>query len=312
MKRTIRAPRLFLWLLHGVVVAQQVAPQAAGKPEGDPVEAMVAAMAAAEQKVTSVQLELRTKMMLVDGFEMSTRGVLRVLRGTQSAVHTVFEFASGDGIRGRVESAQTADGIVIHEDDPLFGEVYLRIPPKVVADLEWAGRVLRLDHLPGMADPRAESPLGASMVAELRRHFTFVVDNSRDRRGNDVGTWLLGSRKPGLDDDDPALPLADRVALFVRQSDQALLEVVHRRGEQVLQQLEVVALATGVDLPASGFTVDGRGQKLREVQQFAPLWEQIEAVLQQAEARCEQLAEERNAKLPPEQRVPAEVRPSRR
>jgi hypothetical protein len=36
---------------------------------------------------------------------------------------------------------------------------------------------------------------------------------------------------------------------------------------------------------ARDFVVDGRGQRLRDVQQHLPLWEQIEQVLKQAEAK---------------------------
>jgi hypothetical protein len=312
MKRTSLGSRLFPLLLGAASVAQAATGGAAATPQTDPIDALVAAMTAAEQAVTSVRVELRTRQTMVDGFEVTTQGVLHVLRGTQSAVHTVFEFATGDGIRGRVESAQTAAGILIHEDDPLFGEVFVRIEPKIVQDLEWAGRVLRADHLPGMADPRAQSPLGAAMVVELRRHFTFAVDASRDRRGAEPGIWLTGRRKPGLDADDPALPLADQVTLFVRNQDRALLEVVQQRGDEVLQQLEVVSLATGLELPAATFAVDARGLKLREVQQFTPLWEQIEDVLQKAESRAERIAAEQNAKLPADQQVKPELRPSRR
>lgn len=60
--------------------------------------------------------------------------------------------------------------------------------------------------------------------------------------------WLRGQRKPGLELDDPDLPMADQVDLFVRGADHALLEVVHQQGETVVQRLVVETLTTGVDV----------------------------------------------------------------
>ena len=108
------------------------------------------------------------------------------------------------------------------------------------------------------------------------------------------------------------LPLADRVEAFVRERDLALLEVVHHQGEVVVQHLVVESLALDVELPAARFTVDGRGLRLRDVQEHAPSWEQVEQVLRQAEVRAEREAEASNAKLPAEPPRPPERRPSRR
>ncbi len=284
MNRTANA-LLFLLLLGSTPgFAQEPPKPASPAPETDAIEPIVAAMRAAEERLTSARIEIETTGRFPGGLDLSTRGVLHVLRGAQPAMHATFEFSFGDGIAGRMESAQTAAGITIYEDNPAFGESHVHIEPAIVADLEWAGEVLQRADLPGMADRRATSPLGSSMLADLRRTFDLLVEPRTDRDG-EAGQWLAGKRRAGLDDADPELPLADRVELFVRQRDHALLEVKHLQGEKVLQHLVVKKLECGLPLPASTFAVDGRGQPLREVQKYQPMWDQIEKVLLQAEAK---------------------------
>jgi hypothetical protein len=319
MKRTAAAALFLLGALlaqspPSPVVPGAVAPTPAAA--ADPTAALVARMAAAEAKLRSAQLVMTTRGNLPGGLAVEVRGELRVLRGTQPALHTAFTYRFGDGFRGRAESAQTAAGIVTFHDDPAFGELYLRYDPTVVADLEWAGGVLQRSDLPGMADRRAGAPLGATVLAGLGRQFALAPDARRDRQG-EAGTWLVGPRRSGLEGGQAEggsgdLPLADRVEAFVRERDLALLEVVHHQGEVVVQHLVVESLALDVELPAARFTVDGRGLRLRDVQEHAPSWEQVEQVLRQAEVRAEREAEASNAKLPAEPPRPPERRPSRR
>lgn len=284
MKRTNVLAAATAWLLVVSAAPGQQPPPPPAPVQTGPVDALLAAMQAAEAKLDSVAVELSTHGQLPGGLQVRTRGVLHVLRGTQPATHVRFEFEFDDGIRGRAESAQTADGIVLFEDDPAFGEVHVRIEPPVVADLEWAGQVLQRDDLPGMADRRAQSPLGAALVADLRRQFELDVE-PRAERGGDRGIWLGGARRAGLDVQDPDLPIADRVQLFVRARDHALLEVRYLQAGTTIQHLVVDKLEVGVPLAADVFRVDGAGQRLRPVQQHQPLWEQIEQVVRQAEAR---------------------------
>jgi len=290
-------------LLVGVpaAVAQEgVEPKKPAAQPG-PVDEIVAAMREAEQRAKSFRIEIQTKGQLAGGLELSTKGVLHVLRGTQAAVHSAFEVAFADGLAGRMETAQTKTGLVILGDDPAFGELFLHIDPKIVADLEWAGEVLDRADVPGMKDRRAQAPLGSSMVVDLQQKFALAATDRKDRNG-ERGTWLAGARRAGLDAQDADVPMADRVELFVRDSDRALLEVRHLQRDAVVQHL-VVAVQVDVDLPASMFTIDGRGQKLREVQQHLPMWDQIEHVLRQAETK----AAEKSGKEAPES-----VRPSKR
>lgn len=263
----------------------QVAPgAAAGKAQPDPIDELVAKMVAREQSLQSLAMELSTTGTLGAGVVVNTRGTLHVVRGTQAACHTKLEFLLDQGVKGKSESAQTALGIVLLEDDPVLGPVYVHFDPKLVADLEWAGEVLGTEHLPGMQGRRANAPLGSAIVQHARTHFDLVVDSRPDRKG-EPGVWLVGKRKRGLDPADPELPLADATELFVRSKDMALLELRQLQGNKVVQQVVVDKLEVDAEIPASVFVVDGGGLRLRPVQQHQPLGDTIEQTIKQAERK---------------------------
>lgn len=289
MNRT--AVAVLSWLSCTLTAGPAQEPQAGAgaAAQPDPVADLVAKMQQAEGALTSLALGLSTEGRLPSGLTVTTRGELHVLRGaqpdSQPRLHTRLEYEFADGVRGQLETAWTESGIVLFEEDPAFGPVYVRIAPSIVADLDWAGGVLGRSDLPGMADRRAQSPLGSGMIAELRRTFDLAVD-ARTERGKEAGTWLVGSAKRGLDERDPDLPLADRVELFVRERDHMLLVARWFVGDDVVQQIEVTRVELGADLPAATFTVDGRGLRVRDVQLHQPLWEQIEQAITEAEAKA--------------------------
>ncbi|MCK5942830.1 MAG: hypothetical protein KAI24_12715 [Planctomycetes bacterium] len=278
--------------LIGIAAAQQPAAASVDKTQDAPVAALVASMVKAEQALKSLRMRLRTSGRLPGGLDVSTTGELRVLRGTQpggvTRRFTRLEYAFGDGLRGRLESAETAEGILLFEEDPAFGAVFVRIEPAIVADLEWAGTLLDRDDLPGMGDARARAPLGSGLLAGLRRTFDLKVDAQRGEHGGHQGTWIVGARKPGLDDQNPDLPLADRVEVFVRAADRALLLARYLVGDEVLQQIEVDELEIDGELPEDAFVVDGHGVRIRNVQDYAPMWEQIEKAVERAEEKADE------------------------
>jgi hypothetical protein len=305
--RSSVALAIVLAVAAGVARAQDQKPEAAAQP--DPIAGIVQAMQQAEQRAASFRIELQTSGRLPDGTEFQTSGQLDVLRGAQPRSRTAVEFTVLGTLRGRMATAQTDKGIVVYHEDPAFGEVFYRIDPETVTDLEWAGEVLASAKLPGMKDRRAGAPLGSAMLDELRRHFVLTVTDKKARNG-EAGQWLAGDRRPGLPDADADLPLATRVELFVRDKDKALLEVVHHQADKVLQRIEVKKLEVDAEIPAEAFTVDGNGQRLREVRQYLPMWGQIQDVLKQAEAKA---AEEAEAKAKIDGKpVEAVVRPSKR
>ncbi|MFN9274315.1 MAG: hypothetical protein ACK6D2_01100 [Planctomycetota bacterium] len=310
------------------LIAQEPAPAPAPAPTRDAsatakadaqrVDELIAAMRAAEATLRAVTLRMSTEGRLPGGLVMSVRGELRARYGDDRATYARFAYATGDGLRGTAESAQTAAGITLREDDPSFGEVYVTIEPAVVADLEWAGRVLQRDDLPGMPDKassspeqRVASPLGSGLLAALRRQFALAVQPRRERDGQ-PGTWLAGPRRGDLAADDPDLPIADRVEAFVRTADLALVHMRQLQGEQVVQQVDVEAIERDVELPAARFVVAAGGEKPKPVQQFVPLWEAIQQACLAAEAKCGKEAAARNMDKPAGEQQPPEVRPSKR
>lgn len=258
--------------------------------ETDPVAAIVAEMRSAETALRAVALEMTTRGQLPGGLAVTTRGSLRVLRGTHPAIQTRLEYQFADGLRGQLESVEDADGVTIFEDNPAFGELHLRIAPKEVADLRWAGEVLQRSDLPGMHDARADAPLGSGMVADLQRHFELKPDGRKTRSDAtgtaEPGVWLVGRRRPGLDVEDPDVPLADRVEVFVRGRDHALLEVRELQGDTELQHIVVGRLEVDPTLDPASFRVDARDVPLRDVSQHLPMWERIQKVLLKAEAKA--------------------------
>ena len=244
----------------------------------------------AEAAIQSLRIRMKTSGKLPGGLDVVTSGELRVLKETQPAGavrrYSGLEYSFGEGVRGRLETAETAGGIQIFEEDPAFGAVFLQIEPLVVRDLEWAGTILERSDLPGMVDPRASAPLGSSLIADVMQTFDLQVD-ARDARDGEAGVWIVGQRKAGLDEQNPDLPLADRVEFFVRGSDNAVMLARYLAGSELLQQIVLESVEIDVELQAADFVVDGRDVQLRNVKDHAPMWEQIEKTIQRAEDKAD-------------------------
>lgn len=278
--------------LIGSAAGQDAPEKAEGETQVSVVERLVESMVKAEKSLKSLRLTMTTTGKLPGGLDVVTKGELRVLRETQDTgaqlMFSKLEYSFGDGMTGRMEAARTKAGITIFEADPAFGAVFLRIEPSIVRDLKWASEVLQKSDLPGMADSRAESPLGSGMVGDLARIFELAPGDDT-KHGDHQGTWLRGARKAGLDAQDPDLPLADRVEVFVRGRDQAMLLARFFVGKDVVQELKVEQLKVGAELSAKDFAVDGHGERIRSVREYAPMWEQISEAIASAEQKGKEL-----------------------
>ncbi|MBL8722972.1 MAG: hypothetical protein JNK49_02955 [Planctomycetes bacterium] len=270
----------------GLAQAPAKAPERA--PEPDAIAAIVAAVRTAERNLVSVELALETSGRFGSGDEFTTRGTLHVLRTGQPRQRTEVEFQAV-GLKGRSISVRTPDGVTLHQDDPAFGELLARIPQAVVADLEWAGLVLDRNDLPGMADARAQAPLGSTVLAELARQFALQV-GERKERGGEAGRWLHGERRPGLPEAEAVVPEATRAAAFVRDRDQAVLEVVYHQQDKVLQRIDVKRCVVDGAIADSVFVLAPPGLKVRELAAVPSLQEPIERTLQQAERKASEKA----------------------
>jgi len=289
MNRTTANVLFCLTSLIGTVAAQAPGTESAEKPQVQPINDLVSVVAKAEAALTSLRMTMATTGKLPGGLDVTTRGELRVLRGTQAKPgdqqFTALQYTFGDGLKGTMETARTKDGILIFEEDPAFGAVFVHIPSDVVADLEWASVILNKADLPGMIDARAQSPLGSGMIMDLMRTFDLVIAKEKEHKG-DKGIWLRGARRAGLDAQDPDLPLADRVEVFIRDRDHAVLLARYFVGVDVVQQVTVEKIEVDAEFADADFKVDGHGERVRDVRDYQPLWEQVLDAVTSAEAKA--------------------------
>ena len=289
MNRTNTNVLFCLVSLIGTAAAQAGGVQPAKKTQVTPVTELVGEIVKAEAALTSLRMTMATSGKLPGDLDVTTRGELRVLRGTQAQPgdrqFSTLQYSFSDGLKGRMETAQTKEGILIFEEDPAFGAVFVHIPSDVVKDLEWASVILKRTDLPGMVDGRAQSPLGSGMITDLTRTFDLAIGEEKEHAG-DKGTWLRGARRAGLDAQDPDLPLADRVELFVRGRDHAVLLARYYVGADVVQEVTIEKLEVGAKLGEADFKVDGHGERVRNVRDYQPIWEQVEEACTGAEAKA--------------------------
>tara|TARA_R110002072_G_scaffold46591_2_gene128871 strand:- start:50763 stop:51785 length:1023 start_codon:yes stop_codon:yes gene_type:complete len=291
MNRTTANVLFCLTSLIGTAAGQEGKADPVRNLQSTAVNELVAVIAKAEAAMTSLRMTISTAGQLPGGLRVTTRGELRVLRGTQGKpgdqLFSTLQYAFGEGMKGRMETARTKDGILMFEEDPAFGAVFLHIPAEVVSDLEWASVILKKSDLPGMVDGRAQSPLGSGVISDLIRTFDLQIGEGKEHNG-DKGIWLGGMRRAGLDAQDPDLPLADRVEVFVRDRDHAVLLARYFVGKDVVQQVIVEKLDVGAKLGDEDFTVDGHGERVRNVRDYAPIWEQVVEAISGAEAKAKE------------------------
>ncbi len=275
---------------------------------------LVADLRAREAAARTIQLQLITEGRLPGGLEFSTRGTLRVLRAAQggiTAVQASVDYTFADGLAGHMDTVKTPEGVLIYEQAPTAGEVYVRMDKSVVADVEWAGAILQRSDLPGLGDARATAPLGSAMVADLALRYDLAELSHKDKDGQ-LGTWYGGDRRPGpgIEGEDPDVPLADHVELFVGEGDHALLAVDYLQAGKVVQRIRADHVVVDAPMPLESFKLDDKGKRPRDVKDHAPMWQQIEDLLARAQAKA---TEQRAAgTLPEGEDVPPSRRPAKK
>lgn len=279
------------------------AQDAAARAQGPAINDLVAELAAREATLESVRLELWTEGSMPGNVRFLTKGTLRVLMAEQqadaagerrpkvAAVHSRFDYEFADGLKGGMESLKRDDGVETLQDDPTFGQVYVRIDKKVLADLEWAAAALQEEDAPFAEDARASAPLGSAMLRDLSRRYDLVPLSRRESAGQ-PGIWYGGDQKPrpkaedGEDADaDLDLPIADRVEVFVREGDHAALDVVHLLRGEVIQRITVKKLVLDEPMSAESFRIDAGGRRPIDVKDHPPMQQQIEQLLVRASAK---------------------------
>ena len=156
-----------------------------------------------------------------------------------------------------------------------------------MGDLEWAGMVLEKTDLPFQGDPRGSAPLGSAMLSDLALRFDLQpIERPADPARN--GRWFGGDRLKAakIEEAGNELPISDRVEVFVREADNALLEVVHLRAGEIVQRIHVKLLVLDEPMPLDSFRMRDPSKKPRDVKDHPPMWQQIEQVLERAMARA--------------------------
>ena len=98
------------------------------------------------------------------------------------------------------------------------------------------------------------------------------------------GYRLIGDLRPAPKE-NPGVPLADRVELFVRERDGAILEMVDLEGGQLLSKVSITDLVVDLHMDPASFAIDPKGKKPRHVREHTPLFDVIEQVLEEAAAK---------------------------
>lgn len=301
MNRTVTLRSSSLVALLAVLaspVAGARAQEPDAKAQAPTPESVVAAMRVQESAAQSIELALETSGRLAGGLTFTARGSVRVLRAEQpdaSASHMVVDYDFGDGLSGRVESVETKDGLLTLQQDPTFGETFVRIDAVVMRDLAWASAADAGADAPFQAGPRARSPIGADLFADLALRFDLRVADKTAPEGV-KGVWWQGERKKADESAGNAdLPLADRVEAFVRDGDYVLMDVVYTQNGEVVQRVRVTKATLGTVMQLSSFRIDAGDKKPVDAKDHGPTWQQIEQVLQRA-------SQKRNGELPPSRR----------
>lgn len=289
-----RTARIGLWIASAVapLAAQGTATAPQDSTQSAAIKEIAERLARLEASARSVSLDMATRGVYPGGSSFRTEGSIRVLDGTHFHVRTIFHL--GDDLTGRSEVVRTPDGVRMLDVDPTFGEVLLEIAggespegddrAPLLVQLDAASRVLGTDRdVPGVFGNRARTPLGAGLLAELDRSFALEVVGRGERQGV-AGRRIEGRLRQG--EGGPAVPpLADRVELFVRDLDGALVHMAQFQGNQVLAEVEITRLELDTELDPASFVVDARGLKPRDVREHPPFWNEISKVLAEARGR---------------------------
>lgn len=291
MKRTAAALPLTLFLCATTAPAQETSQDPGNKTQGASLQSLVEKMKAAEQAARSVYLEMRTTGSFPGGLGFRTEGSIRVLKTEHLRVHTRMEFHSDDGIEGREESVRTEEGVWTVKDDPVFGEVYLHMDQALMRDLEWAGEVLgQTGSVQGTMDAGAGSPLGSALVEDLARQYDLQVREGPEIRDGQEGFWLGGNLRADIaPESEPDMPLPDRVELFIRKQDAAVLEMVHFKDGKPILEIEITRLELNRPMEEASFRLDVGDRQPQDIREYPPDWAQIERTLEEAEAASEQV-----------------------
>jgi len=261
---------------------------AANAPQEPDIKDLMEKLERSETAVRSVSMKLTTEGRHPSGQPFQSEGEIRVLRGTH--FHVTLRFRFSEQLEGESETVRTPEGVWIRDKGPAFGEVFLEIPgPKgepdgssLMEQLDEAARLLGPDaSVLGAFDSRSLSPLGSRMLRDLDERYDLEVQK-RASLGSHRGYRVGGDLRDDVPAAGPVTP--DRVELFIREHDGAVLEMVQFRDGVPLTKVRIEELELDKPMEPESFTLDAGGKTFRSVREHPPAWASIEQVLEQARA----------------------------
>ncbi len=284
MIRTVtRFPVLFVLLLFTPLAAVSILPAQQGQLKT--LQELVAEMKARETAATSVLLEMTSKGSYPGDIQFETHGTLRVLRGTH--FHMRLQATFGGEMSAESETVKTPEGVWIREQDPSFGEVFLKMDKELADKLDEASRILGQGGggVPGPMAEQSTSPLGSSMLESLAEQYDLKVERKVIKDGQEC--WVvagdLSGDPPATDQNAPPVP--DRVDILVRTVDSAVLQMVHLKDGREQLRVSITRLELNRPMDERSFVIDVPGQEPIDIMEHPPAAARIQETLAAAEAK---------------------------
>jgi len=216
---------------------------------------LVQAVEAKENAVKTVQIEMRTKGKFPGGPEFETTGTLRVLGKTH--FHSRMTMRVGDAGRPQMQSESetvtTPDGVTMRENDPMQGEVFVRMSRELLRDLESASKALgETGSSVAPGDGMANGPLGSVMLRDLQEVFALELSGPAVV-GKHECYIVRGPRRDDVEIDSDVLGGADRVELLVRRADLAVVRMTQFEAGRPTTEVEIQRLILDEPLEPSSF-----------------------------------------------------------
>jgi hypothetical protein len=243
---------------------------------------VLAAVREKEKDVKSAIVEMRNQSVFPDGSVFEALGTLRLDGRTH--FHSSMRLLLGKEVMSETELVHTPKGVWMRERDPMQGEVFLTIDPKLVQQLKEAAELLETGSPVTAFDNRNEAPLGSALLTDMAEQFDLAVASSTI---DGVEYWVLkGAPRPGVTAPEEAdIPRPDLVELRVRKSDGLVARMAQSRQGKAFLTVEIVKYERNPTLDPASFAIAlPTGQRWKDVREHGPAFAQIQATLKEAEA----------------------------
>lgn len=296
----IRANILVVALAATTLAAQDAAAGAGAvenKTQDPSLQQLIERMKEREGGAKSATLKMVTKGSYPGGMTFEVSGSVRVLGTTHFHVTTVASFEDGTTVES--ETVKTPDGVWMREKDHVNGEVFTKMAPELMRQLEKASAATGDGPpMPGGIGSKEIVPVGSAVVEAMGKTYDLtVVDRRIDGEPFYVvaGDARASADTEGKEREESDLPNAARVELLVRQRDLVVQRMSHFgvEGEEILR-IEVVDLVLNPPLEASSFVLDRpSNQPFIDVMDHLPAATQINALLERFEESQKRAAEKK-------------------